>query len=243
MSTSVLSPFERLAPEILQRIAYHLGTYTFHGPPCHLLPLLCTSSTIYRAVSLKSTTHLYADIFRFKFDDEAPARRLSDRWLTTKCLAHELVNRCLVLKRIRNRHPHSVADLWTAYLMMLESDGRNESQLIDWAGVVEYLYTVISDRTNVPPTSQWSWFEEREGTALTIWLLFMTMERGKANQWYSYTNVLTLPMLSDGLSMESPERMQHIQNILFPFVVSGHRVSFHSLKGVSATTDYHPFPG
>jgi hypothetical protein len=240
MTTPVLSPFERLAPEILQRIAYHLGTSTFHGPPCHLLPLLHTSSTINRALSLKNTSYLYAEIFRFKFDDEAPTRRLSDRWLTTKCLAHELVNRCLVLKRIRYRRPYTKTDLWTAYLMILESDGRNESQLIDWAGIVEYLYLVISHRTRARPTS---WFEEPEGTALTIWLLFMTVGRGKANHRNSVTNILTLPTSPDGLMMESPEQTRAIQQALFPFVVNGHLVSFHSPKISVSTTNNHPFLG
>lgn len=170
---------ENLAPEILECIAFHTATSAFLGPPTDLVSLLCASRVIYNAISFSNNSHLYADIFRFKFDYEAPVRRLTARWLTTNCLALELRKRFAALKRIRRGEAQRLDDLWTAYLMMLESDGRNESQLIEWAGVEQFLHAVLIYRVRAPPGSSHAWFTESEGTALVVWLLWMTASRGE----------------------------------------------------------------
>jgi hypothetical protein len=172
------SAFERLQPHILQNVAYQAAAATFLGPPKELLPLLSLSRSVHAVLDFKENTPLYADIFRFKFDFQAPQRRLSGRWLTSRCLAFELRKRFGVLKRIRFNAPHRLDDLWTAYLLMSESDGRNESQLIEWARVEPYLYNVMIHRLRAPADSPISWLGEMEGTSLTVWLLWMTTSQG-----------------------------------------------------------------
>ena len=108
-----LSRFERFAPEILERIAFHSGAdHNFvPGPPTHLVPLLCTSRTIHDVLSFRRNSHLYADLFRVKFDYDAPTRRLGKHWLTTPCLSSELRKRFAALKRIKRREFGHVDDL------------------------------------------------------------------------------------------------------------------------------------
>jgi hypothetical protein len=62
---------------------------------------------------------------------------------------------------------------------MIESDGKNERQLIEWAQVEEYLQTVIVQRARTP---SYLWLKETDETALVIWLLWLTASRGK---WYN----------------------------------------------------------
>lgn len=130
--------------------------------PSALVPLLCTSSRIYWKIRRQSCPRLYARIFRAKFDTSALSRRYGRTVLNAPVLATELVKRCRILKRIR--HAVSVGrllpglepvspsappqtrmqaereleeNLWTAYLMMTENDGKNYQQLL-WADVAGY---------------------------------------------------------------------------------------------------------
>jgi len=183
MSTELPS-LESLAPQILGRIAFFAGTSSFLGPPTDLLALLSTSYKLYNALSFTRNKHLWADIFKFKFDTDAAARRLSTRWSTSKCLAEEGRKRVAAMRRIRHEYSavaeqHHLSDLWTAYLMLLESDGRNESQLIEWADIRRFLYHVIIYRARTLQGSSSLWFADTEGTALTVWLLWMTANAGE----------------------------------------------------------------
>jgi hypothetical protein len=180
---STLSALESLAPEILGCVAFHLLTDSFFGPLNDLVPLLLSSRVIFNTVSFENNAPLYAELFLFKFDYEAPRRRFSERWRTSKCLASELKKRLSLLKRIRHRTtlPDSsdfVDDLWTAYIMMQESDGRNESQLIEWARIRGYLYRVFYLCVRATPGASWGWYSDTEATSLIVWLLFMTVGAG-----------------------------------------------------------------
>jgi hypothetical protein len=61
---------------------------------------------------------------------------------------------------------------------MTESDGKNESRLIEWAGIDVYIRNVLVYRALVPPGSPLAWLTDTEGSALTVWLLWMTVNRG-----------------------------------------------------------------
>ncbi|KAF9648741.1 hypothetical protein BDM02DRAFT_3186850 [Thelephora ganbajun] len=132
-----LSPFERCAPEILQRIALFAVEERLLGPPSDLLALLTTSTTINFALSPGKDNNLCARIFALKFDTAASSRRLTERWLTSKSLATELRHRFEVLKRIRGGVIDGYTlqyDLWTVFLIVLEHDRKNALQLTQWAG-------------------------------------------------------------------------------------------------------------
>lgn len=104
--------------ETWERIAFYLATSdgTHTGPPIGIYTLALVSRHFHDAISIKNNSSLYGRLFRYKFDTQAPIRRLSERWLTTRCLASELIKRFSALKRIRCLQ-FEADDLWTAYLM------------------------------------------------------------------------------------------------------------------------------
>jgi hypothetical protein len=181
--------------EIWERIAFYTvaSEEAFLGPPSNICSLVLISRSIHQKISYKMNTNLYGRIFRFKFDYVALTRRLSERWRTTGCLASELIKRFEALKRIKSME-FDTGDLWTIYLMcvlhpcyssnftdipvrMLENDGRNESQLLDYAGLRQYLQSLIIYRTT-PQAQELGWFQNSVVDSLLIWLLWLTSSEG-----------------------------------------------------------------
>jgi hypothetical protein len=124
---------------------------------------------------------LYARIFRHKFDCTAIERRLSPRWSSAPCLARELRGRFLALKHIKRGNPSLRLDreaMWKAYLMLLENDGRNQSQLSDWANLPDWVLGAVALRSPSSPTNP-SRAPDPEGISLAVWLLWMTGSKGK----------------------------------------------------------------
>ncbi|KAH7911693.1 hypothetical protein BJ138DRAFT_1113010 [Hygrophoropsis aurantiaca] len=202
---SSISRLETLVIPALERVAYFLATDASLGPPKDLISLLCTSKTIHRALCFANNPHLYSNIYRFKFDSSAVERRLSVGWSSTPCFAEELRKRFSALKRIRQgrveEHSH-LDDLWTAYLMMLENDGRNEAQLFEWAVLSRWVHSVILHRMHASPESGSSWMFDTVGTSLSLWLLWMSNSKGKAEESW---------------------RRKAIVKMLSPFIVVGYK--------------------
>lgn len=182
--------------EIWDRIAFYTvaSDEAFLGPPSNICSLALISRSIHQQISYKTNTNLYARIFRFKFDYAAPTRRLSERWRTTGCLASELIKRFKALKRIKSTE-YDTDDLWTIYLMcvpypwhslnftdipvrMIENDGRNESQLLDYAGLHQYLQSLVLYQTTSPQAQELGWFRNPVVDSLLIWLLWLTSSEG-----------------------------------------------------------------
>jgi len=136
---------ESIPVDVLSQIAFFTVDST---PFCGLGPilqLLLSSPRIYNSLSLSSCPQLYARVFRTRFDLAAHLRRSKLHFPTTSNLALELQRRCTVLQRIRRHRiaDHSILpDLWTVYLMLLESDGMNESQLHS-AGIAQYMLVLL----------------------------------------------------------------------------------------------------
>ncbi|TFK51207.1 hypothetical protein OE88DRAFT_1735149 [Heliocybe sulcata] len=208
---------DTLCDDVLTRIAYHVSTSTVAGPPTDLLSLLLTSKSIHNKISIPGNWKLLADTFRAKFDGEAVQGRFAERWSTDRCLGKELVKRCYMLKRIRRGHPELDGlqqvseDLWTALLMMLECDEYNRVQLVQWAGIYQYLWQVILWSF---ATRSFDWFSNSEIPSLVVWLFWMTMDR-------------------DDLMREDPQHRLEMQKLLQPFIVASYKYpAFHA-------TDYH----
>ncbi|KAF5379763.1 hypothetical protein D9615_005748 [Tricholomella constricta] len=218
------SPFYNLSINDWERIAFYAvaSENTFLGPPTALHALSLVSRHVHMSTSVQNNSRLYARIFRFKFDYAAPARRLSERWLTTRCLAQELIARFSALRRIRGRREFRPEDLWSAYIMMSESDGKNESQLLDWADLKGYLEILIVARMRLAMP----WNSDVMSTSLLVWLSWMTTSRST-------------------IAQEQAGYDQMMLMFLRPFVSSGYRVpsiygpdSFFNLplcEGVTST--------
>ncbi|TDL25832.1 hypothetical protein BD410DRAFT_837287 [Rickenella mellea] len=177
MKTSASSTLCCLPPELLTRIAFFAVASDHCGPPRAVAALLLTCRRNYTALNFYGNKALWAQVFRLKFDVAAPTRRLGARATLSVSLATESKKRFQALHRIRMGvifGPHLLADLWTAFLMMLENDGRNEVQLLDWAELPKFLNALIS--FNGSATTLWS----RDPTQLSIlvWLMWFTSTAG-----------------------------------------------------------------
>ncbi|KAH8114870.1 hypothetical protein DFH11DRAFT_1590158 [Phellopilus nigrolimitatus] len=163
-----------LAPELLQHIAFHAAEPL--GPPAALCALQLTCRSLRTALAYDTAPYLYARIFRLKFDISAPRRRLGPAALHSRVLAHELRARCATLQRLREKRiwgEYVREDLWRAYLMMLEDDGRNETQLISWAGLKDFVILFLAQRIGEGAEQNAGWPLESEENALAVWLLWL----------------------------------------------------------------------
>ncbi|THH07596.1 hypothetical protein EW145_g3269 [Phellinidium pouzarii] len=155
--------------ELLEHIAFLAAIHPLLGPPSALHSLLVVNRSVHAALALDRNPLLYARICAAKFDLAAPARRLGFSALRAPILAAELVKRCRVLKRLRaldgarltspspyyddareHRSTNTSANesesidtidelLSTAYLMVLEDEGRNAAQLRSYAHADKWL--------------------------------------------------------------------------------------------------------
>ena len=142
------SPLERCTLDILEQIVLSAAEEQFLGPPPGLWSLLATSKKINLALSPQRNNALYASIFALKFDTAAAARRLNERWLTSRCLASELRLRFEALRRIRRLTIDGYTlshDLWTIFIILLEHDHKNTRQLTEWA-MAQTFVLKVADR-------------------------------------------------------------------------------------------------
>jgi len=162
--------FEKVPRDVLQHIAFLVAMSSELEPSPHLLYLLLTSSAIHRTLNIYASPHLYADIFRTKFD---VVQELHGR-LTDSMLATEWVRRCCLLRRVRRgdlASKNSQQDLWTALRMVLENDGLNYAQLLA-AGFQEFIMAFAKAHL---PCDDTSTSPEYETSALATWLLCFTL--------------------------------------------------------------------
>ncbi|KAF8125639.1 hypothetical protein EV363DRAFT_1175715 [Boletus edulis] len=141
------SYLERIPLDVLTHVALFTIDPSPTSPLDALLHLLLTCRHIYRLLSFESCPQLYARLFLEKFDLDGHARRERHGTRTTSCLAAQLRMRRRVLRRIclsQVDEQHIRGDLWTTYLMLLESDTLNERQLRT-AGVGEWVLRVLRE--------------------------------------------------------------------------------------------------
>lgn len=164
-----------LPSEVLHIVAFFLVALQPLGPPKELIPLLLTSRSLYTA--LKENGHLYAKIFRFKFDYAAVARR--SYFPRAPDLAEQLVISCELLRAIRRGDVFDIdthSHLFTAYLLMLDNDGKNYAQL-EWAGIHRYVDLFIRQRLWEGRFENNGWPVDSVENACALWLAWMTLRR------------------------------------------------------------------
>ncbi|KAF4586280.1 hypothetical protein EYR38_010555 [Pleurotus pulmonarius] len=180
-------------PEVLEHIAFLTATDEFLGPPSAIIPLLSTNKRLNSCLSIKSNTLLYSRIFAAKFDVSPPLRRLRCRQPSAAALTQELQRRCYYLKRMRARLDSTVNPfakdrsgdeilqslLWTAYLMMLENDGKNERQLRDYAQIDVWLREFWFDDHGASFAKSSirmdQWPPNNDKTSLGMWLFWFLL--------------------------------------------------------------------
>ncbi|KAJ3489605.1 hypothetical protein NLI96_g2037 [Meripilus lineatus] len=197
---------------ILEHIAHHTTLLDPFGPPAIIIPLLLTCKHINSALSFKTCSHLYARIFRSKFDYRAATRRFGLRATFSPNLAKQLKKYCKTLKFIRRGDIFSESltkHLWIAFFMMSENDGRNYVQL-KRAGLPQLVDRFVRERLWDDREHSNGWPAESTLNSLALWLLFFT----------------TTP---ETLEAESPEERRALMELVRPYVITAPRYpSFHA---------------
>ena len=166
--------------DVLLIIAQWLGTLNPHGPPKYLPALLGTSKHIYNALCFANAPTLYDHIFCTLFDYRAAYRRLGVRATRSRNRAMQLKKVCRTLTRIRSCDifaPTLEADLWTAFIMLTENDGKNYTHL-EWTGLDRFAESVIVNRLWENRALHHGWPAESTVNSLAIWILFMMLDAG-----------------------------------------------------------------
>ncbi|GJJ06053.1 hypothetical protein Clacol_000241 [Clathrus columnatus] len=181
---SMYSGFERLPEHILEDIVLFAVDATFPGPPTPLASLLRVSKKVSSILTQKRNPILYARIFVSKFDIAAPCRRFGKSALDVNQQARECIRRFKCLRRFRfNSYPEDenvssplCEDLWIAYLMFLENDGKNIAQLIGYAHIDIFArdFVKTSGRLHIGATENAGWTVDNETNALALWLFWFT---------------------------------------------------------------------
>ena len=166
--------------DVLLLIAHWLGSLNPHGPPKHLPALLATSKHIYNTLCFANAPTLYDHIFCARFDHRAAYRRLGIRASRSRNRALQLKKVCRMLKHIRGCNiyiPTLESDLWTAFIMLTENDGKNYTHL-QWAGLDHFAESVIVNRLWDDRRTHNGWPAESTVNSLAIWCLFMMLDAG-----------------------------------------------------------------
>lgn len=194
-----LASLSTVPQEVLEHIAFYAGTDSFLGPPASLIPLLLCSKTIHESLSFSSNHHLYARIFYHKFDVAAPLARLGPDKLNSAALASELRRRFVVLKRLKIRvdskthAPHSEANsdkmtlrdiLLTAYIMLLENEGKNKRQLLEFgrmgAWIREFWFDQHGASRAIYNIRIGKWPINQTESALAMWIFWFLLKGGES---------------------------------------------------------------
>ncbi|RDB15717.1 hypothetical protein Hypma_003945 [Hypsizygus marmoreus] len=182
--------------EILDAIAFALTSLQSLGPPSILLPLLLTCKHTHALLSPSSNPGLHARIFRHKFDS-APVRRRAFT-PTPQQYVDQLVRYCTALKVLRRGSVYvgCVGDVWgvrgerdeegmgwgvgslgealmVGVVMMMEDEGRNVRQLVQWAGADGFVDGYVRGRLYDGAHGNNGWPVENEENACALWLMWL----------------------------------------------------------------------
>jgi len=174
------SPLENIPCDILQYISILASSSSPFDPPVEILRLMQTGPVIYQALNIRGAPHIYAGIFASKFDTAALFRRYNST-ITDSALAAELVNRCRLLQRCKRGDVSAhnlLQDLSTALWMYLESDGRNELQLLN-VDFPEFILSVA--RTQLKGASCHDDLHPTLIGRIVVWLLSFALSR---REWF-----------------------------------------------------------
>ncbi|KAH7911287.1 hypothetical protein BJ138DRAFT_1113337 [Hygrophoropsis aurantiaca] len=162
-------------PELLECIVLSATRDTPCGPPTVLRSILLTCRMSYNVLSAEANPHLYLMLFIDKFDVSAPRRNLSHDRLALPNLDQELKKRFAALHCFRRANvddPYLLEAFTTAYIMVLEDDGLNWSQLL-WAEFPSFMQKFLRERLFLGAEENDGWPVENEINALAVALFWL----------------------------------------------------------------------
>jgi hypothetical protein len=179
--------------EIIDLIAFELSALTPLGPPSSLTPLLLTCHYLYSSLrpSSKHGLSLYARIFKYKFDSSAVQRRAFKP--SNAQYLDQMIHYCRAMKVLRRgdvyasptTHDNGFNDdndasdsMFTAFMMMLEDDGRNYRQLLEWAHADVFAEKWVRNRLYEGRNGNDGWPRESNENSCAMWLMWMFTTEG-----------------------------------------------------------------
>ncbi|THH31032.1 hypothetical protein EUX98_g3171 [Antrodiella citrinella] len=151
------------------------------------------------------------------FDVRAAGRRFGPRACYSSNLAVQFKKYCTTLKHIRQANLDAdslTLDLWNAFFMMIENDGRNAAQL-EWAGLRTFVDKLVRERLWHNRGASHGWPAENTVNALALWLMWFTTDQDTIN------TEMTTP--------EGQQRRLQLLDLVRPYVVTAVRYpSFHA---------------
>ncbi|KAJ3526861.1 hypothetical protein NM688_g8207 [Phlebia brevispora] len=222
--------------EVLEHIVFFAATDNFLGPPAGLLPFLTLNHALHEMLSFETNPHLYARIFSYKYDLASAVRRMGADNLPATALAEELRRRSIILRQFRNlveckagRTQFLDTMLWTAYLMVLESDGKNELQLREYAQINTWLkaYWFHPSGTSgalriVSDADQWP--DNTQQMSLALWLLWFMLNPGTSLDFEPCLHRLTRLLVSEEYAQDK-DLFRNATGVLKVIALGAHRVS------------------
>ncbi|KAK0440158.1 hypothetical protein EV421DRAFT_2058573 [Armillaria borealis] len=168
---------ETLPRDVLEHVALLTTSSSSLSSLSNILHLLLSSRTIYHQLCIHCNPHLYAQVFRTIFD--VPFHRSCIP--PDSALAAELSQRFRLIRRIQRSDYSNKAlrqDLWTAYGMVLESEGLNVPHLKS-VGLSGFLDGLVRKSITEGVANN----DAIECMGLAFWLLALTMtRRGRFSQ-------------------------------------------------------------
>lgn len=159
--------------EVLEDIVFWVAIENTSIPtPSGLIPLLLLDRETNKFLSFDSNHPLYARIYAAKFDTKTTTRRLGKARLTARGMAEELKKRCVHLRAIRTLSfdvELIEPAIWTAFVMMLENDEKNEKLLLEHVKIARWLkqyWTALSGTLE-----EEGWPSNNLFHAICMWLL------------------------------------------------------------------------
>ncbi|SJL11034.1 uncharacterized protein ARMOST_14435 [Armillaria ostoyae] len=162
---------ETLPRDVLEHVALLTTSSSSLSSLSNILHLLLSSRTIYHQLCIHCNPHLYAQVFRTIFD--VPFHRSCIP--PDSALAAELSQRFRLIRRIQRSDYSNKAlrqDLWTAYGMVLESEGLNVPHLKS-VGLSGFLDGLVRKSITEGVANN----DAIECMGLAFWLLALTMTR------------------------------------------------------------------
>ncbi|KAF8079340.1 hypothetical protein FPV67DRAFT_1403278 [Lyophyllum atratum] len=201
--------------EIFDAIALELTDLEPIGPPDILVPLMQTCKALHGLLVPETNPGLYSRIFRQKFDVAAVTRR-AFRPTPTQCV-DQMTQYFAALRVFRRRELRiSVAPgeelpdvgveeaLQIGVVMMLEDDGKNARQLVQWGHADEFVDAFVRSRLYDGAEDNDGWPLDNGLNAHALWLMWLlTTEESLLN--------------------ETPAQRAQITQLLLPFVYVPYR--------------------
>ncbi|KAI0035162.1 hypothetical protein K488DRAFT_43975, partial [Vararia minispora EC-137] len=198
----------RLPNEILENIALELALSSpargAVGPPSPIILLLLTCRSLYARLSWRWTDVLWARIYKAQFDTTAPRRRFGVHVYSSPFLAKQLRDTWTALRSLKATDLSAgplnglaaatlLDDLWEAYILLTENDGKNVCQL-RWAGAHDVAKRYILERLMDDPSDGWP--RDSSLTAMALWVFWVTMDLGKIEKEAVIQQILPFAELS-----------------------------------------------